>query len=205
MPFPEGMKLVPLLVVLAATPLAHAPMGPFEGRILVRLQDTEPHGASYTVRDDRVRIDVPSVGGKRDVHAVADLVRGTFVLKLGNGSWSRVAVSPVLQAPERVTVHETGRARAVVGQPCEEWTMKEEGRTVEACVVPGTAWFDPRRLVGGEVPGWSLALEARRAFPLSVWVSPDAHTPPFHMWATDVKPQPVSDDAFATPRTARVK
>lgn len=200
------MKVAPLLLVLAASPLAHASDGAFEGRLRLRLQDTEPQGANYAVRGDRVRIDVPSVGGARDVHAVVDLARGTVAMTApGDRAWAPAAVFPVLEEPERVTVRATGRWRSVVGQACEEWAMNDDGHAVEACVVRGVPWFDPRRLVGGDVPGWSAMLEARRAFPLGVWAAGSASAPPFAMWATDVKAEPVADETFAIPRTARAR
>jgi hypothetical protein len=199
------MKLAPLLLVLAASPVAHASTGSFEGRIWLRLQDAQPQGATYTVRGDRVRIDVPSVRGARDVHAVIDRARGTVAMTVPGGAWAPVAMFPELHAPGSVTVRETGRWRAVVGQACEEWSMVDAGRTVEACVVRGVPWFDPRRLAGGAVPGWSRLLEARRAFPVSVWAAPVPTAVAFAMWATDVKPEPVSDESFAVPRTARAR
>jgi hypothetical protein len=199
------MKLALIVLVLTTSPLAHAATGAFEGRIQLRLQDAQPQGASYVVRGDRVRIDVPSVGGARDVHAVVDLGRGTVAMTTPGGAWAPAAVFPALQAPERVTVRETGKWRAVVGQACEEWSINDGGRAVEACVVRGVPWFDARHVVGGTVPGWSRMLESRRAFPVSVWAAPDAQTTPFALWATDVKPETVSDDAFAVPRTARAR
>jgi hypothetical protein len=199
------MKPALLLLTLAAAPLTHAPPGAFEGTILLRLQDAEPQGANYAVRGDRMRIDVPRIGGVQDVHAVVDLARGTVATTTPGGSWAPAAMLPALRAPERVMVRETGGRRAVVGQACDEWTLNDAGRTVEACVVPGVPWFDARRIVGGAVPGWSQMLEARRAFPVSVWAAPDPRTTTFAMWATDVRPGPVGDETFAVPRTARAR
>jgi hypothetical protein len=198
------MKLAAILLVLAASPLANASTAaPFEGRIRLRLQDTTPTVANYAVRGDRVRVDVPSVGGAHDVRAVVDRARGTVAMTTPGGDTFVPAVMfPVLAEPDRVTVRPTGHWRAVVGQACEEWAINDDGRAVEACVVPGVPWFDPRRMAGGAVPGWSRALEARRAFPVSVWAAGDAKTVPFMMWATDVKPEPVTDESFAAPRHA---
>jgi hypothetical protein len=199
------MKPALLLLGFVAAPLTHGSTGAFEGRVLLRLQDAEPSGASFTLRGDRARIDVPGVGGRHETHAVVDFTRGTVAMTTPGGAWVPVAMFPVLKNPGRVTVHETGHWRAVVAQACEDWRLEDHGRTVEACVVPGVPWFDPRRIVGREVPGWSALLEARRAFPVSVWAAPDTRTVPFAMWATDVVPEPVADDVFAVPRTARVR
>jgi hypothetical protein len=197
------MKLLALVVLLAAAPLPPDSRPTFEGRIEIRLQDDGPGTARYSVRRDLLRIDIPSVGGKHDLHAVMNLTRGSLMTSIAGGPWTPAAVFPEVIAPERIEVRKTGRARAVAGQPCEEWTMTDGVETVEACVVPGAAWLDPRRLTsGGIVPNWSRLLEARHAFPVSVWEG-GARTR-FGMWATDVKHEPVADDVVSVPRTARV-
>ncbi len=96
-----------------------------------------------------------------------------------------------------VVVQKTGNRHAVVGQPCEEWSLVAGNRTVHACVAPGVPWIDPRRIAGGEVPAWSRRLERERAFPVSVTEGDRAS------WASDITRGPVPDSAFAVRRTAR--
>jgi hypothetical protein len=196
----KPLALVAIALVAGPPTLMRPP--PFQGHLALRLQDVEPSVATYTVRDTRMRIDVPSIAHARDVHAVVDLQRGTLLTSTAGRPWAPLAAMPERVAPPNVTVRENGTKRAVVGQPCEEWSIDDEGRRVEACVVRNVPWLDPRRLVGGTVPGWSRLLEARRAFPVSVWENRPPG-PPFAMWATDVDRAPVADDAFAVPRTAR--
>jgi hypothetical protein len=194
--------LAAVAIALVAAPPALVRSPPFQGHFVLRLQDVEPQGATYTLRDTRMRIDVPSVAHARDVHAIVDLQRGALLTSTAGRPWTPLVALPDRAAPSNVTVHERGTMRAVVGQPCEEWSIDDGGSRVEACVVRDVPWLDPRRLVGGQVPGWSRFLEARRAFPVSVWQS-GHRGPPFAMWATDVDHAPVADDAFAVPRTAR--
>lgn len=202
-----SMKTAALALALTAAPLAgtssspQVPRSSFEGRVQLRLQDTDPQGANYAVRGDRIRIDIPSVGGTHDVHAIVDLTRDRVMVSSPHGGWMPEVVYPQANATERVPIERTGRMRAVVGQPCEVWTMTEGRSTVEACVVPGVPWFDPRQIVGGHVPDWSRALQARRAFPVSVWVG-DPRTR-FAMWATGVERVAVPGAEFAAPRTAK--
>lgn len=205
---PGNMKLIALLAVLGGLPLVQAAPTPaaaaggFEGRFQLRLQDATPQGASYAVRGDKLRIDVPDGDGEREVHAVIDFSRSrVMVSSAPGGSWSPKPFGPEAAAPDGVVVEETGHMRMVVGQPCEDWRMTEGTSTVEACVVKGVPWFDPRQITGGHVPEWSRTLQARRAFPVSVWVG-DPQTR-FAMWATDMNHGRVTDDAFAVTRTAR--
>jgi hypothetical protein len=189
--FPGDMRRIHcLLVVLAASaalavPLvAHAKALGFEGRIALRLQDVEPQGANYTIRGDRVSIEVPSIGRAHDLRIVFDSAR---LPSLAPGG-----------APD-VAITRTGRWRMVVGQLCETWTLKDASGSVDACVVPNVAWVDPRRAVGGEVPAWSAKLESERAFPVSVTSGTN------FSWATDVVRGRVPDSAFVTPPATRAR
>lgn len=170
-------------VALAAPMVAHAKTPGFEGRILLRLQDVDPQGANYTIRGDRVSIDVPSVAHAHDLHIVFDSAR-------------LVAASPGVAD---VSIERTGKLRTVVGQLCEEWALHQASGTVRACVVPGIAWVDPRRVIGGSVPAWSAKLEKEHAFPVSVTDGAN------FSWATDVVRGKVPDSAFLTPPATRVR
>lgn len=177
--------LAALVVLLFAAPVAHAADPDFEGRIALRLRDSDPQGVDYAIRAGRARLDVPSVGGVHDLHVVVSLASA-------DGA-----------APPGVEVQRTGHFRAVVGQRCEDWRLVEAGDVVEACVVAGAGWYNPRRVVGEAVPSWSLALERARAFPVSVTELRDGRVG-FAMWATDVRREPVSERVFALPpRTSR--
>lgn len=197
--------LILLAAGAAAAPLAHAAdQRGFEGRIQLRLMDAAPQGASYAVRGDRARIDVPGLPGVPTAHAIVDFARRTLIT--GTDATRRTARASLPElgaASDAATVHKTGKERLVVGQRCEEWTLLDGGHTVEACVVPGVAWFDPRQLAGQEVPAWSRRLEAERAFPVSVWEGDVTGRTVFASWATDVAREPVGDEVFAVPRTAR--
>jgi hypothetical protein len=197
--------LATLVTLAAASPLAHAQDRGFEGRIKLRLMDAAPHGADYSVHGDRLRIDVPSPQGALPMHAVVDLARRTLTTVSGAGQATSTPLRDVGAGSAGVTVQKTGKSRGVVGQACEEWTLIDGAHAVEACVVPGMAWFDPRRLSGRDVPAWSRRLEAEHAFPVSVWEGEGGPTSRtlFAGWATDVKREPIADDVFAVPRTAR--
>lgn len=176
-----GMKpylLAATVALLAVTPVAHAAMAPFEGKIQLRMRDADPQGANYSVRAGRARIDVPSVKGAHDLHFTVDLAGDK-----GPG-------------PSTVALQRTGNMRTVVGQRCESWRLVEGGDVVDACVVAGAGWYDPRRLMGRDVPAWSRLLEAEHAFPVSVTEVRDGRSV-FAMWATDVTREPVSDEVFA--------
>ena len=170
-------------VALAVPIAAHAKTPGFEGRISLRLQDVAPQGANYTIRGDRVSIDVPSVARAHDLHVVFDSARLPVNV-------TRVA---------DVSIERTGRLRSVVGQQCEEWALHSAGETVRACVVPGVAWVDPRRAIGGEVPVWSQKLEGEHAFPVSV-----THGTNFS-WANDVVRGRVPDSSLAAPPPTRAR
>lgn len=200
-----------LLVSLgAAAPLAHAAATTpgatrgFEGRIQLRLMDAMPQGATYSVSGERARIDVPAHRGAPTAYAIVDFARRTLTTASRSSRQTASLPLPALgAAAEGVSVQKTGKTRAVVGQACEEWKLLDAGHTVEACVVPGVAWFDPRRLSGQQVPAWSRRLEAERAFPVSVWEGDAGGHTVFASWATDVKRETVGDQEFAVPRTAR--
>jgi len=170
-------------VVLAVPIAAHAKAPGFEGRISLRLQDVEPQGANYTIRGDRVAIEVPSVERAHYLRLVFDSARLPVNV-------TRVA---------DVSIERTGRLRSVVGQQCEEWVLHSAGETVRACVVPGVSWVDPRRVIGGEVPAWSQKLEGEHAFPVSV-----THGTNFS-WATDVVRGRVPDSSLAAPPPTRAR
>jgi hypothetical protein len=170
-------------VALAVPIAAHAKAADFEGRISLRMQDVAPFGANYAIRGNRVSIEVPSVAHAHDVHVVFDSTRLPVNV-------TRVADT---------SIERTGRLRSVVGQNCEEWVLHSPSETVRACVVPGVAWVDPRRVVGGEVPVWSQKLEGERAFPVSV-----THGTNFS-WATDVVRGKVPDSAFVAPPARRAR
>jgi len=188
--FREGMRpirrcLVALAacVALAVPIAAHAKTSAFEGRISLRLQDVDPQGADYTIRGDRVSIVVPGVAHAHDLHIVFDSAR-----------------LPVPAAGvANMSIERTGRLRSVVGQPCEEWELHSGSETVRACVVPGIAWVDPRRVIGGQVPAWSQKLEKERAFPISVTYGANAS------WATDVVRGRVPDSSLVAPPATRVR
>ncbi len=167
------------LLITAAVP-AHAKQGGFEGRILLRLQDVEPQGADYSIRGDQVRIDVPSIAHAHDLHVVFDLAR-----------------TPLGDDSDDVSVLRSGKRRMVVGQPCEEWMLRDGDRMVHACVAAGVPWVDPRRVIGAEVPAWSRRLERERAFPVSVTEGDHPS------WATDVVRELLPDEVFVVKRTAR--
>ncbi len=170
-------------VALAVPIVAHAKTPGFEGRISLRLQDVEPQGANYTIRGDRVAIEVPAVAHAHYLRLVFDSARLPVNV-------TRVA---------DVSIEHTGRLRSVVGQQCEEWVLHSASETVRACVVPGVAWVDPRRAIGGEVPVWSQKLEGEHAFPVSV-----THGTKFS-WATDVVRGRVPDSSLAAPPPTRAR
>ena len=177
------LVLVTALAALATPLAAHAKAPGFEGRIALRLQDVDPQGANYTIRGDRVSIDIPSVAHAHDLRIMFDSAR-----------------LPALDGAAReVSLERTGKLRSVVGQLCEEWALHQASGTVRACVVPGVAWVDPRRAIGVEVPAWSQRLEKERAFPLSVTDGAD------FSWATDVVRGKVPDSAFAAPPAMRIR
>jgi hypothetical protein len=180
---PASFSLVALAASAALVlPIAaHAKTNGFEGRIALRLQDVAPHGATYTIRGDHVSIDVPTVAHAHDLHIVFDSAR---LPTEGAGS---------------VSIERTGGLRLVVGQLCEVWDLHSGSDTVRACVVPGVAWVDPRRAIGGSVPAWSQKLEKEQAFPISV-----THGANF-AWATDVVRGRVPDSAFVAPPAKRVR
>lgn len=182
---PVSLCLVALAAsaALVAPMVAHAKAPGFEGRISLRLQDVDPQGADYSIRGDHVSIDVPSVARAHDLRIVFDSAR----------------LPRPDAAVESVSIERTGRLRSVVGQRCEEWTLHSGGDTVRACVVPGIAWVDPRRAIGGEVPAWSARLEKEQAFPVSVTHGTNAS------WATDVARGRVPDSAFLAPPATRVR
>jgi hypothetical protein len=182
---PSHRYLVALAACVAlAVPIsAHAKAADFEGKISLRLQDVVPQGANYTIRGDRVGIDVPSVAHAHDLHVVFDSTRLPVNV-------TRVA---------DVSIERTGRLRSVVGQSCEEWVLHSASETVRACVVPGVAWVDPRRAIGGEVPVWSQKLEGEHAFPVSVTHGANAS------WATDVVRGRVPDSSLAAPPPKRAR
>ena len=169
--------LAATVALLVVSSVAGAAKAPFEGTIQLRLRDANPQGATYSVRDGRARIDVPSIRGAHDLH---------FVVDLAGDLGSR---------PPAVALQRSGRMRAVVGQRCEEWRLVEGRDVVDACVVTGAGWYDPRRLVGGVVPAWSRLLEIEHAFPISVTETRDGRSV-FAMWATDAKREPVTDDVL---------
>lgn len=169
---------------LLAPELAQAKAPPFEGKIDLRLQDVTPQGADYSIRGDRVSIDVPRAGRAHDVRMVFD---AAHLPKLPRGGSSDVAIT------------RTGRYRRVVGQLCELWTLSDAAGSVDACVAPGIAWVDPRRAVGGDVPAWSRKLESEHAFPVSVTSGTN------FSWATDVVRGRVPDSAFAAPPATRAR
>jgi hypothetical protein len=186
----KGMSRVSrYLVALAASvallvPVAARAKAPgFEGRISLRLQDVDPQGANYTIRGDRVSIDVPSFAHAHDLRIVFDSAR-------------LVAASPGVAD---VSIERTGKQRTVVGQRCEEWALHDASGTVRACVVPGISWVDPRRATGGSVPAWSAKLEKEHAFPVSVTDGAN------FSWATDVVRGKVPDSAFVMPPATRVR
>jgi len=194
-----------ILLACAVAPLAHAAPPAFQGRIDLRLQDAEPQGANYALSGDRARIDVPSVAHAHDVHAVVDFARRMLVTMDESRRQTASLPLPELGAnAAAVQVRRTGKWRMVVGQPCERWDLTDAGHVVEACVVAGVPWFDPRRLEGQDVPAWSRRLEAERAFPVSVWEGDgrSARTV-FASWATDVRREVVPDSELAVPRTAK--
>jgi hypothetical protein len=170
-------------VALAAPIAAHAKTSEFEGRISLRLQDVDPQGASYAIRGDRVSIEVPSVAHAHDLRVVFDSAR----------------LPAAAAGVAAVSIERTGMLRSVVGQPCEEWALHSGRDTVRACVVPGVAWVDPRRVTGGEVPAWSQKLEKEHAFPVSVTHGANAS------WATDVVRGRVPDSSLAAPPAKRAR
>jgi hypothetical protein len=182
---PTHRHLVALAACVALTvPIAaHAKTSGFEGRISLRLQDVDPQGATYTIRGDRVSIDVPSVAHAHDLHMVFDSAR-------------LPAAAPGVAS---MSIERTGRLRSVVGQPCQEWALHSGSDTVRACVVPGVAWVDSRRALGGQVPAWSQRLEKEQAFPVSVTHGTNAS------WATDVVRGKVPDSAFVLPPAKRAR
>ncbi|HEX8796926.1 MAG TPA: hypothetical protein VF765_38505 [Polyangiaceae bacterium] len=169
--------------VLDAPVVAHAKTPGFEGRISLRLQDVAPSGADYSIRGNRVSIDVPSVGHAHDLRIVFDSAR----------------LPSAAGAVPDVAIERTGGLRSVVGQRCEVWVLRGGADTVRACVVPGVAWVDPRRVVGGDVPAWSQRLEKEQAFPVSVTHGANAS------WATDVTRGRVPGSAFAAPAATRAR
>jgi hypothetical protein len=180
------LKTSSVLVALAALatlpPPARAAGPAFEGHISLRMQDTAPQGATYSIRGDEIAVDVPSVAHAHDLHVVFNLARTPDV---GEGS-------------AFVVVEKTGQRRAVVGQACEEWTLIAGGHVVHACVARGVPWVDPRRAANiDEVPAWSRRLEKERAFPVSVTGGDHPS------WCTDVVRGPVPDSEFTVHRTAR--
>jgi hypothetical protein len=182
---PVNRCLVALAAAVAlAVPVAAQAKAPgFQGRISLRLQDVEPQGANYTIRGDSVSIEVPSVAHARDLRIMFDSAR-------------LVAASPGVGD---VSVERTGKLRSVAGQLCEEWALHAPSGTVRACVVPGIAWVDPRRVTGGEGPAWSAKLEKEHAFPVSVTDGAN------FSWATDVVRGKVPGSAFVTPPATRAR
>ena len=169
--------LAATVALLVVSSVAGAAKAPFEGRIQLRMRDAEPQGATYSVRAGRARIDVPSIRGVHDLHFAVDLAgdRGP--------------------RPQSVALQKSGHMRAVVGQRCEDWRLLDGSDVVDACVVAGAGWYDPRRLMGGDVPAWSRLLEIEGAFPISVTEVRDGRAV-FAMWATDAKREPVTDDVL---------
>jgi hypothetical protein len=170
-------------VALVVPIAAHAKDGGFEGRISLRLQDVAPQGANYTIRGDRVAVEVPGVEHAHYMRLVFDA--------------SRLPVNVTRVAD--VSIERTGRLRSVVGQNCEDWVLHSAAETVRACVVPGVSWVDPRRVIGAEVPAWSQKLEGEHAFPVAV-----THGTHFS-WATDVVRGRVPDSSLAAPPPARTR
>jgi hypothetical protein len=162
---------------------ADAKTSGFEGRISLRLQDVDPHGANYSIRGDRLSIEIPSVAHAHDRRVVFDS--------------AHLPAAPAAVAA--MSIERTGRLRSVVGQLCEEWALRSGKDVVRACVVPGIPWVDPRRAIGGEVPLWSQKLETERAFPVSVTHGTSAS------WATDVVRGRVPDSSLAAPPATRAR
>lgn len=169
--------------VLLAPMAAHAKASGFEGRIALRLQDVTPQGADYSIRGDRVSIDLPTLARGHQLRVVFDSAH----------------LPAAGAAAGAMSIERTGEHRLVVGQLCEEWVLRGAGEAVHACVVPGVAWVDPRRAIAGDVPAWSQRLEKEHAFPVSV--TEGAH----FSWATDVARGRVPDSAFVTPPATRAR
>ncbi len=182
---PVNLCLVALAAsaALAAPLVAQAKAPGFEGRISLRLQDVDPQGADYSIRGDRVSIDVPSVAHAHDLRIVFDSAR----------------LASDVAAVSVTSIERTGKLRSVVGQRCEDWVVRAPSGAVRACVVPGVAWVDPRRATGADVPAWSQRLEKERAFPVSVTEGTN------FSWATDVVRGRVPDSAFVAPPATRVR
>jgi hypothetical protein len=195
---------IPLVALAAAVaPLAHAAEARFEGRILLRLQDSDPAEANVTIDGDRERIDLPGGAGERkDLHVLVDFARRRVVtIDDAARTWTDAPFPPPAAEVDSVHIAKTGRARAVAGQRCEQWVLFAGDHRVEACVVPGVAWFDPRHLSGAAVPAWSSRLERDRAFPISVWDGADRTT--FASWASDVTHETPSAEQFVVPSAYR--
>jgi hypothetical protein len=194
-----GPAMLLLVVGAAAAPLAHAAEGGFVGRISLRLQDSDPAEANVTLAGDHERIDLPGgSGGMKDLRVFVDFARARVAtVDDAARTWTEVPLPAPGEETDTVHIAKTGLARAVVGQRCEQWVLLGGEHRVEACVVPGVPWLDPRHLSGAAVPAWSQRLERERAFPLSVWEGSDRTV--FASWATDVTRETPSGGELTVP------
>jgi Domain of unknown function (DUF4412) len=179
---------------------------PFEGTIrldVLHSQDPTPVAVTYEIKGTRVRYEPVGGAAPRTVYLVADLARGqAHAVSIERGDY--VDVSTVGAKAPAATFKPNGSDQTVAGYACEDWRMRTDGRTIDACVIKGVPFVDlVRRPPFDGPPAWAAELTREDAFPLRLVVRDSRGNEQLRFEAASVQEKPLDAGRFTLPARCR--
>jgi hypothetical protein len=193
----SALKVAPIASTTAALP-------PFEGEILVTVNDEAskklPATITYEVKGSKVRY-TPAAAS---VHAVGDLdAQRVYAIDDGQKSYDAIDVKGPTGTKAAIPpkVQKSGKMEKVAGLDCEDWSIDDGTEKVDVCATKGVAYVDlaSNAKSGNAEPSWATALTTEKAFPLRVVAHDKSGKEEYRAEATKADRKKLDDSMFVLP------
>jgi hypothetical protein len=186
-------------------PLPPTPPAPFEGEIVLSIQDEAatkvPTSITFGIKGDRVRY----APGAAKVRAIGDTA-GQHAYAINDmqkayADFDTTIPTDKTKVPPPAKIDKTTKSEKIVGLDCDDWSIDDGTEKVDVCVAKGIAFFDlaPNPKPGGTEPNWAAALTKEKAFPLRVIMHDKAGKEQYRAEASAIARKKLDDSMFQLP------